>query len=236
EILLTISINGRKLATTICSPWDYESMAVGFLASENIVTSAQEIAAIEVDEGQSHVNIAIPNLENDMKEFPDEGLFESLCGKSRQANYGANRKTQSFDSYEDPKIEPARIMELMNDLMTTSEAFQKTGGVHRGFLVKDGEILLQQEDVSRNNVLDRILGECILKDINRDDKVLIFSGRVSSEVILKVAHMGVPILVSHSAPLQRALEVADERGITVAGFTRGNNFNVYTHPKRIVHS
>lgn len=89
------------------------------------------------------------------------------------------------------------------------------------------------EDIGRHNAVDKIFGYCFLNNIELKDKIMVFSGRVSTEILIKVARMGIPILVSRSAPTDLAINMADELGVTVVGFTRGERMNVYTHPERI---
>jgi len=106
--------------------------------------------------------------------------------------------------------------------------------VHSAALADDERVLIFQQDIGRHNTLDKIMGQCFLKEIQLDDKVIVFSGRVSSEILLKAAKMGVPILISRSAPTDLALELADDLGITVIGFARGDKFNIYTHYHRVL--
>src|SRR5699024_3757633 len=98
------------------------------------------------------------------------------------------------------------------------------------------DMIAVRADIGRHNALDKLYGHCLQNNISTKDKLIVFSGRVSSEVLLKASKIGVGVFLSKSAPTDLALNLADELNMTVAGFIRGNNMNVYTHPWRIVTS
>lgn len=125
-------------------------------------------------------------------------------------------------------------LSLANQLQERSHLFQRTGGVHNAALAKGEEILIFQEDIGRHNTLDKIHGQCFLEGISRDDKMIVYSGRISTEILLKVARMGVPILISRSAPTDRALQMAEKLNITVLGFVRGNRLTIYAGQERVI--
>ncbi len=113
-------------------------------------------------------------------------------------------------------------------------AFKHTGGVHNAALCNTDGIILARTDIGRHNALDKIYGHCLKNNIRLDDKIIAFSGRISSEVLLKVSKIGVSIILSKSAPTELALEMAEQLGITAIGFIRNNRLNIYTHPERII--
>ena len=101
-------------------------------------------------------------------------------------------------------------------------------------MAKGEEILILHEDFGRHYTLDKIHGQCFLEGISRDDKMIIYSGRISTEIVLKVARMGVPVLISRSAPTDRALQLAEKLNITVLGFVRGKRLTIYTGQERVI--
>ena len=111
--------------------------------------------------------------------------------------------------------------------------FKSTGGVHSAAIAERDQILFYSEDIGRHNAVDKIVGECILKDISLEDKILLTSGRISSEIVIKGAKLGLPLIVSRSAPTSLAVELARETGITLVGFARGKRLNIYSHSVRI---
>ena len=120
---------------------------------------------------------------------------------------------------------------LLSELSTTHD---KTNGVHSGVLLDGKKILLFREDIGRHNVFDKIFGAALRQNIFLGDKALIFSGRCSSEMILKVVRMNIPVVVAKSVPTNFSIKLAEKFGITLAGRLRADSFCIYTNPQRIV--
>jgi FdhD protein len=131
------------------------------------------------------------------------------------------------------KISPDDCLRLMNKLQSSATIFQNTGGVHNAALCDVNGFMLSRMDIGRHNALDKIYGYCLKNNISIGNKVIVFSGRISSEILLKVAKIGCEVVLSKSAPTELALELAEELGITTVGFIRNNSFNIYTCPERI---
>jgi FdhD protein len=115
-----------------------------------------------------------------------------------------------------------------------SSIFMRTGGVHSCAVCREGEVVISNDDIGRHNALDKVFGKCLLEEIRLDDKLILTSGRISSEILIKVARMGAPIIVSRCAPTDLALRLAEKVGITVIGFARAGRMNIYTHPERVI--
>jgi len=131
-------------------------------------------------------------------------------------------------------LTPKQCFFLMNEMDQSADMFHATGGVHNAALCDRDGIVLARMDIGRHNALDKIYGYCLKHKISVRDKVIVFSGRISSEILLKVAKIGCEVVLSKSAPTELALELAQELGITTVGFIRGTSFNLYTHPERII--
>jgi FdhD protein len=121
----------------------------------------------------------------------------------------------------------------MKALQNSSTVFKETGGVQNAALCSEDEMLIARTDIGRHNALDKILCFCIQNRVAIQDKIIAFSGRISSEVLLKAAKIGVGVILSKSAPTDLAINLAHDLNITAVGFIRGNSFNVYSHPERI---
>jgi FdhD protein len=121
----------------------------------------------------------------------------------------------------------------MKQLQSHMELYRAAGGVHASALADAGKLLVVSEDIGRHNTLDKIQGECLLRGLSTRDRLLLSTGRVSSEMILKAARMQVPIVVSRTSPTERAVRLARDLGITVIGYVRGGRFTVYSHPERL---
>ncbi|GAE25718.1 formate dehydrogenase chain D [Halalkalibacter wakoensis JCM 9140] len=127
-----------------------------------------------------------------------------------------------------------QCIELMRKMQEASLTFKNTGGVHNAALCTADELLVSRSDIGRHNALDKLYGYSLLNGISVRDKILVFSGRISSEILTKAAKLGVGIVLSKSAPTDLAIQLAEDLNITAVGFIRGASFNIYSHPERIV--
>jgi FdhD protein len=126
------------------------------------------------------------------------------------------------------------VFTLVSDFQHHSQIYKDTGGVHSAAMCDTKSLLVFNEDIGRHNAIDKIFGECILKDIPTDGRIIITSGRISSEILLKVAKRNVPIIISKSAPTDLGVKLANDLGVTLLGFVRGKRINAYTNNWRIV--
>jgi FdhD protein len=121
----------------------------------------------------------------------------------------------------------------MKEFLSGAETFKATGGTHIAALSDGAKILFTSEDIGRHNAIDKILGRCFLRGVETRDKLILCSGRMSSEIVQKALRNGIPVVVSRSAPTSLAIDTARRFGITLAGFARGERMNVYSYPARI---
>jgi len=131
------------------------------------------------------------------------------------------------------EISTQEVFNLVSEFQRRSQVYRATGGVHSAALCDTKSILVFSEDIGRHNAIDKIIGECILNDISTDDHIVITSGRISSEILLKVAKRSIPIVISKSAPTNLGVRLADDLGVTLIGFVRGKRMNVYTNSWRV---
>ncbi|TDF95974.1 formate dehydrogenase accessory sulfurtransferase FdhD [Paenibacillus piri] len=233
EYPLTIRLDREEFATMVCTPTDLEELVLGFLASEGIIRSLSELRSMRIEESRGIAEVELVNKQNTAKEWVNKRFIGSCCGKSRQFYFHNDARTAKTIPAGGAVLTAAQCLELMRGLQQSSPEFQSTGGVHNAALCSADQLLIVRTDIGRHNALDKIYGCCIRHSIPLKGKVIAFSGRVSSEVLLKAAKIGAAVLLSKSAPTELALQLAEELGITVAGFIRGQSFNVYTHPERI---
>jgi FdhD protein len=236
EYPLTIRVDGEEFATIVCSPFDLEDMVIGFLASEGMIRVLEDIRSMKLDVERGFAEIELIIKQSTSKDWYNKRLIGSCCGKSRQFYFHNDARTAKTIPLR-TRITAQKCLDLMRQLQQASSDFRSTGGVHNAALCavdsSDPQPMLIRSDIGRHNALDKIYGQCIRHRIPLQGKVIAFSGRVSSEVLLKVAKIGTGILLSKSAPTGLALELAHDLGIAVIGFIRGNSFNVYTHPERL---
>ncbi|KHF39326.1 formate dehydrogenase accessory sulfurtransferase FdhD [Halalkalibacter okhensis] len=232
EFPLTIYINNEEFATMVCSPRDFEEMVIGFLASEGVIRFRKEIKDMTIDQDRGfayvHLHAEVQNQQYFSKRF-----IGSCCGKSRQF-YFQNDVRTAKTSMTSTTITARQCMDLMKKMQDASVVFKNTGGVHNAALCTADELIVSRSDIGRHNALDKLYGYSLLNGITVKDKILVFSGRISSEILTKAAKIGVGIVLSKSAPTDLAIQLAEDLNITAVGFIRGSSFNIYSHPKRII--
>lgn len=239
EYPLTILLDGRELATVVCSPSHLEELVLGFLTAEGILAPGEELDELYVipDEGIAVVETGRTGSSvREQAELLGRRWVGSCCGKSRAGFYFANDARTARPVRSDLRLAPRACARLMAELQAASPLFARTGGVHNAGLATARELEVVRTDIGRHNTLDKLYGHALREGEGRralGERAVVFSGRVSSEVLLKVAKMGCPILLSKSAPTDLALELAERLEVTVAGFLRGRAMNVYTRPDRI---
>ena len=232
EAPLTIKINGEEFATLVYTPTDTIDLVTGFLASEGLIRFVDQIESLTLEEERGFVHVKLRHLHQLSQKMVSKRFIGSCCGKSRQFYFHNDARTAKTVSTK-LQLSIQQCFHLMNQLQEQSADFQATGGLHNAALCTANELLLSRADIGRHNALDKIYGHLLRQRLPVRDKVIAFSGRVSSEVALKAAKIGVGILLSKSAPTDFALRLAQDLGITVVGFIRRDQLSVYTHPERI---
>lgn len=232
---VTIVLNGEEFATLVCTPDHIEDLAAGYLASEGVLESWDRLGDLSYDDRSGYVYADIDGIDEWMKESGSKRYLTSCCGKSRQSFvFYSDARTARPLQRQSVRLTPGQVLDMMQSMQAHSALFKATGGVHNAALFEqDGTLLLSRLDIGRHNALDKIYGYCLRNDMKMEGKVLAFSGRVSSEVLLKAAKMECEVLLSKSAATDLAIELAEQLGITVVGFIRGGSFNVYSHPEKI---
>jgi FdhD protein len=232
---VTIKINGEEFATLVCTPEYIEDMAIGFLASEGVISRYEDIQEIWVQENEGFVHVKTESLNPLYQQLHSKRYITSCCGKSRQGFVFFNdARTAKRMNDIHVTLSFKDCFRLMNDMQAAATMFSLTGGVHNAALCDSTGILLSRMDIGRHNALDKIYGYCLKHKIPMTDKIIVFSGRISSEILLKVAKIGCEVILSKSAPTTLTLELAEDLGITTVGFVRKETCNVYTHPERIL--
>ena len=233
ELPLTIILNNHELVTLLCSPAGLKYLAIGFLFSEGLLRNKDEIKKIIVDDRRSVVRVEI----GEDREFASELLFRRLitsgCGKG-VSFYSAADVQGQVKVESQISISALETFALVKEFQHRSQIYKTTGGVHSAALCDIKGILVFSDDIGRHNAIDKIFGECILRDIPMDDRLIITSGRISSEILLKVANRNIPILISRSAPTNLGVRLANDLGVTLIGFVRGERMNVYANSWRVV--
>lgn len=227
EQSLTIFVNGRELATLQCTPNKLDCLVLGFLSFEGIIQGLDEIKHLEVFAEDALADVRLN------KEFtpPPRRIFTSGCT-------GGITFGMPLDGFrilpEERTLHPEQAFALMRLLYAEARLYRESRGIHAAALSDGEKLLLVAEDVGRHNALDKILGEALLRGVSTAGNILLSTGRISSEMLRKGAHMRTPFVISRTSPTSLAIQAAKRFGITVIGYVRGEGFNVYTHPERLV--
>jgi len=231
ELPFTIILNDEELVTLLCSPGDLKYLAVGFLASEGFISSKDDIKKITVDDRTGVVRVEINKIEDITSDLIFKRVISSGCGRGASFYSAADTVSQVVDSKMN--ISPDEIFVLVNKFQHHSKLYQATHGVHSAALCDRKDILVFNEDIGRHNAIDKIIGKCLLEDITKENRAVITTGRITSEILHKVAKSGIPILISISAPTNLGVNIADTLGITLVALVRGKKMNIYTGAWRI---
>ncbi|MFC2039053.1 formate dehydrogenase accessory sulfurtransferase FdhD [Chloroflexota bacterium] len=231
EFPLTIMVNNQELVTLLCSPADLKYLAVGYLFSEGLLDSKEEFKGVIIDEQRGIARVSTADEADLNPDIFYKRLITSGCGRGSSFYNAADVSGEKVET--DLKVSTGQILSLVKEFQHRSEIYRSTGGVHSAALCHENEILLFSEDIGRHNALDKIFGECFLNDIPTDERIIVSSGRISSEMLLKVAKRNVPVIVSKSAPTDMGIKLANDLGITLIGFVRGKRMNAYTNSHRI---
>lgn len=226
EYPLTIFLNDQEFITLLCSPKSLKNLSIGFLYSEGIIKSASDIDSINIDEKMGYAYIKIGNVSKFAKQLYGKRVITTGCGKG-SIFYNAldSLKCKQFKNNLD--MDYKKLVDIMKLFNKKSELFLETGGVHSVGLIDGDDILYFEEDIGRHNALDKIIGNCLIDNVNIEDKAIITSGRITSEIVLKCAKLGIGCIISRSAPTNLAIDTGKKLNIEIIGFARGNKLNVY---------
>ena len=228
ETPVSLTVNGQVWLTFMCTPVDLEAMAVGFLYNEGIIETMDEVADVRLCEHGDNVDVWL----NRGVEQPTSWRRTSGCTGGVTAVDALARLDVHFDG-DQLQLPPETIGHLVEQLFNAQTLYRETGGVHTSALSDEEQILLVAEDIGRHNTLDKIAGLCLMKNIQSQNRILLTTGRISSEMLQKAARMNVPILISRTSPSSLSIEMAERYGITLIGYARKHRFNIYTDSQRI---
>jgi FdhD protein len=224
EMALAISVNRQELVTILCTPTKLKCLVLGFLYAEGIISGRGDVASMQVCEEESLADVTLSDAGY---ELPTKQTLTPGCGG------GATFKTQGQRIDSDLVARPKDVLSLMKKLQEQTKLYRLCGGVHASALADTRNLLVVAEDIGRHNTLDKIQGECLLKGLRTRDRLLLSTGRISSEMLVKAAKMQVPVVVSRHSTTGAAVSLARDLGITLIGQARGSRLSVYSHPERL---
>jgi FdhD protein len=226
----------KSVAVTMRTPGDDVELAAGFLFTEGIITGLDDLEGVK-RVGPNAVEARLrPGVTLDPAKLDRHSFVSSSCGACGKRSIAAVRVLGQHRTMPgEPRLEPEVVHGLHQALRSRQSGFARTGGIHAsGLFDKTGRLLGLKEDVGRHNALDKLIGaELLAGRIPLSCRLVLVSGRVSFELVQKVAIAGVPFLGAVGAPSSLAVELAHECGITLLGFVRDERFNVYSDFGRI---
>jgi len=228
-----IFLNKTHYATIFCSPTNLKELAVGHMLAEGIVKLVEEIEEIRLKQGGAcHVTLKSNiDLEKRLKLLkPFSRVILSACGSPSPYQYSGRLPKITSRL----KVKAEVILNSVNCLNSIAETFRKTGGVHAAAIYKsDGNLLAFAEDVGRHNAVDKVIGIAALNKTDFGECFLALSGRLTGDIVLKVASVGIPIIASLAAAIDSGIALAKDADLTLIGFVRGKRMNIYNFPERI---
>lgn len=237
EIMLSIDINKKELVTLLCTNHNLKELVTGYLFSSGIIINISEIKNIEIfnlfcEKWCAHVEL----VNKSIKQLKFKKVLNTGCGKG-SVIFNEKAVSNFYGIIKsDIQIKSSLITDLMKKFQESSKIFLQTGGVHSSAMVHNGKIVSFMEDLGRHNAIDKVIGYFLMKHSHVSDfsdKIILTSGRITSEILQKISRCKIPIIISRSAPTDKAVEICIKKNITLVGFARGNRMNVYSGIQRI---
>lgn len=226
ESPVSLTVNGEIWLTFMCTPTDLEALAVGFLFNEGVIESRLEVADVHVCENGENVDVWLSHA----VEKPKEWRRTSGCTGGVTAAEFESPLPIALNGFS---ISPQEINQLINQLFESQDLYRQVGGVHTSALSDGQAVRVIAEDIGRHNSVDKLAGICLLNQIEMPRKILLTTGRVSSEMLQKTARLGAAIVISRTSPSSLSIELAEKLGVTLIGYARRDRFSVYAHPERV---
>jgi FdhD protein len=228
EGLVCISVNGEELATFMCTPCELEKLALGFLYNERIITSLDDVRHLRVSKATTCVDVWLWDTSFTR---PERAIVTSGCG--------GGVTFDDLSGRHDPLTtelcaEPAQLANLMQQMLLNADSYKRARGIHTAVLAQGQQLLLQVEDVGRHNCLDKLCGAALQQNVKTEDRILLSSGRISSEMINKARRLQTPIVCSRTSPTSLSVALAEAWNMTIVAYIRKNRMRIYTHPERIL--
>jgi FdhD protein len=229
EALITLYVNGSELVTIMATPRDQVDMALGFLKNEGFIDGIDEVDLITVSKNGCCVDVWLHHAVL----RPRRIVITSGCG----GGVTFNDPSAGIPPLDDEmRISPQELFPLLQELNSADSLYARARGVHASGLAERGRVLALAEDVGRHNTVDKLVGLCLRRSIDPRGKILITTGRVSSEMLRKAAWMKCPIVASRNSPTSMSVAMAEAWNITLVGYVRQGSMRVYSHPERLGYS
>jgi len=217
---LTIHVNGEKFLTLLCSPMMLDALVVGYLWMEKVIGGLEEIVRVEVSAVDGRADVTLTHAVT----LPTERILTSGCGGGITFRIDHRLFPRLASAV---RVRPTDLADGMKQLFDAATHYKRSRGIHGAALSDGSQLLVVAEDVGRHNAVDKIKGQALLDGIPTTDRILLSTGRISSEMLLKAARMGVPVVASRTSPTEMAVALAEQLNVTVCGYVRPDGLNVY---------
>lgn len=225
ETPVSLTVNGEDWLTFMCTPVDLEAMALGFLFNEGLIDTKEEVADVRLCEAGDNVDIWLHHP----VEKPEKWRRTSGCTGGVTA-VEENGVAPLLPIQHAP-LPAQQISRLMDSLFQSQSLYRLSGGVHTSALSDGEQLLIVAEDIGRHNSLDKLAGKLVWEGTSAARRVIVTTGRISSEMLQKSWRLGASVVISRTSPSSLSIELAERRGITLIGYARRDRFNLYTHPE-----
>ncbi len=231
EVSLRVAYNQSHVMTIACAGNNLDELAVGFLRSEGLLRSSADIERLTVFEKERKVEVQTVD-HRPMKTGTDRGGGD-LFSSGARSMVGGSRTGKKNLRHLAMTLDPQSIFRWMEELVGRSVLHNTSHGTHCSALGNRDGILICREDIGRHNTIDMIGGYTLLNNVPCGDKILLTTGRISSEMVHKVWNLGIPAIITRSAPTAEAIRVLDGAGMTLVGYVRNGAMNIYTNNERV---
>jgi len=222
---LTIYLDKREIVTVMTLGTQPELLILGWLRNQNMITDIRDIKSIQVDWETDSVAVTTNRTVDNIEEKLNRRTITTGCGQGTV--FGALMDNIEKISLPETHIKQSTIYALLKNLNDFNEVYKRAGAVHGCALCQQTDILRFVEDVGRHNAVDAIAGHMWLNQTGGNDKIFYTTGRLTSEMVIKVAQMGIPVLLSRSGVTQMGRELARKVGVTLVARAKGRHFLVY---------
>jgi FdhD protein len=230
EISLSIEVNGHELVILLASPDDLENLVYGSLHNSGFIGKASDVKSLIIDQDRGK---AVAEIER-------EGLTEDMLSRRVHASAGKGIFNKPFDlghrvrMSDGLTVDHKKLEEFVEIFQTASSEHKETRGVHSGALADGKDILIFRDDIGRHNAIDKVIGEALCQGLEFENKIILTSGRVSSEILSKLLRCRIPIIVAAGAPTNEAVKLARDINLTIVGFAREDMMYIFSGEARIV--
>jgi FdhD protein len=233
EVPLTVYLNGQEIVTLLCMGKHPNTLAVGFLKSDGFITDLEQLKDTHVEEVLNGFKVHVETRHDPFELRPLGRSITSGCGKGTDFERNVATIAATHVSAR-LTVSPQQILALMAQLHERSTLYRATRGCHNACLATPEKILIFREDIGRHNAIDMIGGQCFLDNIPTRDKLIVTTGRIASEILLKAIRLGVPILASRAAATRFSIDLARKTNMTLIGQVAQGRLIVYNSGGRIV--